>query len=80
MKRALELDIAECKARFEEQRRSDEVALRTHYENELLAATQNYQQMSDLLQLRQVQLDELDGTYKSACAQYEEQIKRLNDK
>lgn len=76
MKRSLELDIAECKARFEELRVKEEETLRTHYESQLNSMTQSNAELNETLLQRQAQLEE----YQKTCSSYEEQIKRLNDK
>lgn len=80
MKNSLELDIAECKARYEEQLRSEEEALRTRYENELALVQQSNAQLTDMLQERQDEVKELELLRETARSQHEEQLKQLEKK
>jgi hypothetical protein len=80
MKRSLELDIAECQVRSEEQRRIEEERLRLDYEVKLDILEKNYQQLTEQLQAQQAEFEEAQQTHSITCTQYEEQLKRLNDK
>lgn len=80
MKKSLELDIAECRARSEEERKQSEEAIRSHFDGELGLVSQSNQQLNEMLQMRVSELDSLKEKHSTSCAQYEDQIKRLNDK
>ena len=80
MKSALELDIAECKKRFEEKLRTEEEALRTRYEVQLADMEQNYLKLSETLQERQDEVKELELLNAASRSQHEEQIKQLEKK
>ncbi len=80
MKRTLELDIAECRVRSEEQRRNEEEKLRSCYETKLALLEDNHRQLTESLQRRQAEFEQAQESYAVSCNQYEEQLKRLNDK
>lgn len=80
MKRSLELDIAECQVRSEEQRRIEEERLRLDYEAKLAIVEKNYVQLTEQLQAQKAEFEEVQQCHSISCTQYEEQLKRLNDK
>ncbi|KAI9563651.1 hypothetical protein GHT06_011115 [Daphnia sinensis] len=79
MQRALELDIAECQTRSEEQRRSEQEKLRSDYESKLTMLEQKHLQLTEQLRAQQEQFEEAQKAHTLSCSQYEEQLKRLND-
>ena len=80
MKRSLELDIAECQVRSEEQRGIEEERLRLDYEAKLAIVEKNYLQLTEQLQAQKAEFEEAQQSHSISCTQYEEQLKRLNDK
>lgn len=80
MKRALELDIAELSTRYEEQHRKEKESLCTRYDAEMGTISQANIELTEALREHQIQLTELETKHNNACLQYEEQLKRLNDK
>lgn len=80
MKRSLELDIAECQTRSEEQRRSEQENLRSDYESKLMLLEQNHLQLTEQLRAQQEQFEEAEKAHILSCSQYDEKLKRLNDK
>ncbi len=80
MKRSLELDIAECQVRFEEQRRIEDEKLRLDYEAKLAILESNHLELTQQLQAQQAEFEEAQKAHSISCVQYEEQLKRLNDK
>ncbi|KAK4026795.1 hypothetical protein OUZ56_015821 [Daphnia magna] len=79
MKRSLELDIAECQTRSEEQRRSEQEKLRSDYESKLMLLEQNHLQLTEQLRAQQEQFEEAEKAHILSCSQYDEKLKRLND-
>lgn len=79
MKRSLELDIAECQTRSEEQRRSEQENLRSDYESKLMLLEQNHLQLTEQLRAQQEQFEEAEKAHILSCSQYDEKLKRLND-
>jgi hypothetical protein len=80
MKRSLELDIAECQVHSEEKRRIEEERLRLDYEAKLAIVEKNYVQLTEQLQAQKAEFEEVQQCHSISCTQYEEQLKRLNDK
>ena len=80
MKSALELDISECKKRFEEQLRTEEEALRTCYEAQLADMEQKYLKFNETLQERQDEVAALELLNAASRSQHEEQIEQLEKK
>ncbi len=80
MKSALELDIAELTTRYEEQHQREKESLCTRYDAEMGAISQTNIDLTEALREHQIQLTELETKHNNACMQYEEQLKRLNDK
>jgi len=80
MKRSLELDIAECRVRYEEQRQIEVERLRLDYEAKLTILENNHLQLTQQLQAKQAEFEKAQQAHSISCIQYEEQLKRLNDK
>ena len=80
MKNSLQLDIAECQSRAEEERRNLEEALRSHFEAELDILRERSANLEGELNQRQEQLQELEKAHKQSNIQHEEQLQRLNEK
>ncbi|EFX71129.1 hypothetical protein DAPPUDRAFT_309226 [Daphnia pulex] len=79
MKRSLELDIAECQVRFEEQRRIADEKLRLDYEAKLTTLESKHLELTQQLLAQQAEFEEAQKAHSISCVQYEEQLKRLND-
>jgi hypothetical protein len=66
--------------RSEEQRRIEEERLRLDFEAKLAIVEKNYVQLTEQLQAQKAEFEEAQQSHSISCTQYEEQLKRLNDK
>lgn len=80
MKHTLELDIAECQKRYEDQQKSEEEKLRQAYEAELTRIEQKHDQLRESFQAQEIQLRDEQEAHTISRKQYEEQLERLNKK
>ena len=74
------MDIAECQVRFEEQRRNEDEKLRLDFEAKFAILESKHLELTQQLQAQQAEFEEAKKSHSTSCVQYEEQLKRLNDK
>ena len=80
MKNSLQLDIAECQSRAEDERRNLEEALRSHFEAEIDVLREKINILEGHLSQREAQLEEVERAREQSILEHEEQLKRLNEK